>query len=46
MQLVGYFRDVSPAVHFESEVVRRIARAALRLIVISTTVEIWCCLDY
>jgi len=25
MQLVGYFREVRPAVHFDSEIVRRIA---------------------
>ncbi len=25
MQLVGYFRDVNPGVHFDSEIVKRIA---------------------
>jgi len=29
MQLVGYFRDVSPGVHFDLEIVRRIAEYGL-----------------
>jgi Domain of unknown function (DUF4279) len=29
MQLVGYFRDVSPGVHFDPEIVRRIAEYGL-----------------
>jgi hypothetical protein len=31
MQLVGYFRDVNPGVHFESEIVRRIAQYGLEI---------------
>ena len=29
MQLVGYFRDVNPGVHFDLEIVRRIAEYGL-----------------
>jgi hypothetical protein len=31
MQLVGYFREVNPGVHFESEIVRRIAQYGLQI---------------
>jgi len=31
MQLVGYFRDVNPGVHFDTEVVQRIADYGLRI---------------
>jgi hypothetical protein len=31
MQLVGYFRDVNPGVHFDSEIVRRSAHYGLEI---------------